>query len=181
MAEVKTHEQLSDALVRAQCAQVTEKKAAWILLQEPDFVGFGVVEKERIVWPPGVEPDWSRVSDLRLFGEKGEWHLWSLWDGSWKSRLLERKMVTGGIEEFHYLWGTKRILDEKGWNRVTEERGAVLRLPVVVAEKELPLRLKLVQVVGTDPRNGLAGIVDAALVSLCNAACQEIEAPCNTN
>lgn len=172
-------EQLNDALIRAQLAQVTKKKAAWILLQEPDFVGFGVVREARISWPPDVNPDWNRVSDLRLFGEKGEWHLWSLWDGSWKSRLLRKEALAGGIEEFHYLWGTKIVPGESGWNRVTEERGAVLRLPL--AEKELPLRLKLVQVVDADPRNGLAGIVDAALVGLCTASCQEIEAPWNTN
>ena len=59
--------------------------------------------------------------------------------------------------------------------------GAVLRLPVTVTEKELPLRLKLVQVVGFDPGNGLAGIVDAALVGLYTASRREVEALWNTN
>ena len=108
MTEANSHEQrndgrdeqLDEARVHDRLAQVTERTAAWILLQEPDFIGFGVVEKGRIAWPPGVAPNWSRVSDLRLFGEKGEWHLWSRWDGSWKSRLLQKESLAGGIEAF---------------------------------------------------------------------------------
>ena len=74
--EKKTHTELNEALIRQHLCNVTENKAAWILLQEPGFVGFGVVQKEEICWPPSVQPDWTRISDLRLFGEKAEWHVW---------------------------------------------------------------------------------------------------------
>ena len=61
------------------------QNSAWVLVQEPGFIGFGVVSSKEICWPPYKEaewePDWDLVSDLRLFSEKGEWHVWRDWDG----------------------------------------------------------------------------------------------------
>ena len=78
----ETHTKLNEKVVCSHLSDVTEKNTAWVLLQEPGFIGFGVVQSDKICWPPGVQPDWNRVSDLRLFGEVGEWHVWAHWDGS---------------------------------------------------------------------------------------------------
>ena len=65
----------------------------WVLLQEPGFIGFGAVYKDKTCWSPNKcpnwEPDWMRVSDLCLFGLKGEWHVWLDWDRKYQCRLLE--------------------------------------------------------------------------------------------
>ena len=90
------HAELSEELIRQHLCHVIdisdENPAAWILLQEPGFIGFGAVYQDKICWPQHAEPlDWARVRDLRLFGEKGEWHVWQDWNGGWKhrSRLLK--------------------------------------------------------------------------------------------
>ena len=174
------------------------KKAAWVLVQEPGFVGFGAVYRDKIYWPPHEssdkpsewEPDWERVSDLRLFGENGEWHVWLDWQRKHQCRLLEfdpedEWCIWLGPEgknqceanqsgqkddilaEYHFLWGTK-----KGKSRyLVEDRGAEIWLPLaefddLEEEFDLPLRLKLKQVIAYDPKYHLAGIIDAALVAL---------------
>ena len=44
---------------------VKTKKAAWVLVQEPGFIGFGVVVSKDIYFPPapnmplGWKPDWD--------------------------------------------------------------------------------------------------------------------------
>ena len=139
----------------------------WVLVQEPSFVGFGVVRDDRIEWPPGVDPDWYRIQDIRLFGPNGEWHLWQMWDKTWNARLFQKKDGQKYIEENHYLWGTQ--VERRGdWIYLKEERGVSIPFPssCEIKDTDLPLRLKVVQIVGYDPKNRLAGIVDAALVGL---------------
>ena len=85
----KTNIELNESWVCGSLADVTEKDLAWVLVQEPGFIGFGVVRSDdtNILWPPTPNKPknsldwWSLVSDLRLFGEKGEWHVWRDWDG----------------------------------------------------------------------------------------------------
>lgn len=81
------HTELNEALVCQHLCDVTENETAWILLQEPGFIGFGVVLSDKICFPPDVQPDWTRINDLRLFGEKGEFHVWQHWDGNWQNRI----------------------------------------------------------------------------------------------
>ena len=166
----KTHTELNEELVCSHLSCATANGAAWILLQEPGFIGFGVVQPDKICWPPDVQPDWARVSDLRLFGEAGEWHVWSHWDGTWQSRLLQSNGLNGALTECHTLWGTEaEDLGPSPWIKLTEARGAEIRLPLAelkLTEEDLPLRLKIKQVVNYDDNSGLAGIVDAALVAL---------------
>ena len=150
---------------------VTCEDAAWVLLQEPGFVGFGIVQQDDICFPPSVEPDWTFTSDLRLFGEKGEWHVWRDWDGNHYARLLKSDEMTDAMTEHHFLWGTKKEkTDKEHWIKVVEDRGAEIWLPLAnetLDEKDdLPLRLKLKQIVRYDPKTHLAGITDAALVGL---------------
>ncbi|MCE2434145.1 MAG: hypothetical protein J4F29_14690, partial [Candidatus Latescibacteria bacterium] len=102
----KTHDELNEELVCSHLSCVTKNETAWVLLQEPGFIGFGVVQSDKICWPPDVQPDWPRVSDLRLFGETGEWHIWSHWNEGWQSRLLKSDGMTNALTEYHFLWGT---------------------------------------------------------------------------
>jgi CRISPR-associated protein (TIGR03984 family) len=164
------HDNLTEALICTQLQHVTNTQAAWLLLQEPGFIGFGVVQQDAVHWPPDMRPDWSRIADLRLFGEKGEWHAWSHWDHRWQSRLLQLQDVKDCLIEYHALWGTQAGTDVGTWLTLTEGRGTALWLPVPVSNADLPLRLKLAQVVDYDDRNGLAGIVDAALIALVSAS-----------
>ena len=195
----EAHDELDETLIRQHLSDVTAKNTAWVLLQEPGFIGFGVVQSDKICLPPYPDrpinwtPDWARVSDLRLFGEKGEWHVWLDWERKHRCRLLEfdekeewhiwlgwdRKhrgcpLKSGGktdtLPEYHALWGTEvETSDTPPWIKLTEKRGAEIWLPLAelkLTEKDLPLRLKLKQIVDYDPKYHLAGIVDAALVGL---------------
>ena len=110
---------------------------------------------------------------MRLFGEKGEWHVWPHWDGGWKSRLLKLEDNEDTLTEYHALWGTKiESSDTPPWIKLTEDRGTEIWLPLQGQVKdneknnEPLLRLKLKQVIDYDPKYHLAGIVDAALVGL---------------
>ena len=164
------HTELNEALICSHLCKVTDRETAWVLLQEPGFIGFGVVLSDKICWPPSVQPDWTRVSDLRLFGEKGEWHVWSHWEGSWQSRLLklENILETDALTEYHVLWGTQIQSRIPPWVALVEERGTEIWLPLKekLQNADLPLRLKVKQVIGYDQEYGLAGITDAALVAL---------------
>ena len=164
----ETHKELNEELICSRLCDVTKNETAWILLQEPSFIGFGVVQSDKICWPPDVQPDWARVSDLRLFGEAGEWHVWSHWDGTWQSRRLESQKLTDPLTEYHALWGTQ-VESAPPWIKLVEDRGAEIWLPLaelgLTAEEDLPLRLELKQVIDYDDKSGLAGIVDAALVA----------------
>ncbi|MYK17328.1 hypothetical protein F4055_04055 [Candidatus Poribacteria bacterium] len=156
-------------------SDVTNEKTAWVLLQEPGFIGFGVVEANEIWLPPYEhksskwEPDWELVSDLRLFGEKGEWHIWRDWDGKHYARLLKLESIAEDhtLTEFHALWGSEVEPAKPPWVKLVEERGTEIWLPLAhVKKKHLPLRLKLKQIIDYDPKTHLAGITDAAIVGL---------------
>lgn len=174
----RTHiEELNTAWVCQHLGNVTANGAAWVFLQEPGFIGFGVVMKNDICFPPEVCPDWQLTSDLRLFGEKGEWHVWRDWDGEHYARLLtsDEMEKKDTITEHHFLWGTKKeVIDNCPWIKVVEDRGAEIWLPLAsenLNEKsDLPLRLKLKQIVDYDTKSHLAGITDAALVGLTRAS-----------
>ena len=208
----KTNIKLNKPWVRNHLCDVTNKKiagerVAWVFIQEPGFIGFGIVQHNGILWPPNKpenSPDWCLVSDLRLFGEKGEWHVWRDWDGKHQCRLLEFNEkdewnIWLGEEgktrcapeksgknadillEYHALWGTKVKSVDSHWIRLIEDRGTEIWLPLAKLklkdDKDLPLRLKLKQVVDYDPEYHLAGIVDAALVGLVRNSDEELLLP----
>ena len=174
----KTHiEKLNESWVCEHLGNVIDietQNSAWVLVQEPGFVGFGVVSPNEIWWPPykpsDWEPDWELMSDLRLFGEKGEWHIWRDWDGKHYARLQKLDDIKDALTEYHALWGTDVKCTQTHWVKLREDRGVEIWIPplkdVKLTEKDLPLRLELKQIVGYDPKYHLAGIVDAALVSL---------------
>lgn len=185
-------------------SDVTEKEMAWVFLQEPGFIGFGVVVKNDICFPPNVKPDWTLTSDLRLFGKKGEWHVWRDWEGKHQCRFLEfdekgewciwlgpegkqqscpeksgKKINT--MTEYHALWGNDVKCEKSPWIKLVEDRGAEIWIPPLkgkeLKDTDLPLRLKLKQIIDYDPKYHLAGIVDAALVGLVRESCEELLIP----
>ena len=203
----KTHiEELNESWVCEHLSDVTDietQNATWILVQEPGFIGFGVVSPKNICWPPykesGWEPDWKLVSDLRLFGGKGEWHVWRDWDRKHRSRLLKfdekneqyvwipcngenqdnpKKLEEKreALTEYHALWGTEVACGKSSWIKLVEDRGAEIWIPPLeeteLKDADLPLRLKLKQVIDYDPKYHLAGIVDAALLALVDSSCK---------
>ena len=187
-------EELNESWVCEHLRDVTDETTAWVLLQEPGFIGFGVVQQNKIFWPPNMPwnwtPDWIRVRDLRLFGKKGEWHVWLDWDGKHQCRLLEFNEKeawqvwlgwkgkdqcepeksgekTDILPEYHVLWGTKVKRGKSTWIKLIEDRGTEIWLPLKgLKDTDLPLRLKIKQVIDYDPKYHLAGIVDAALVGI---------------
>lgn len=182
------HTELSEELVHQHLCHVIDisdkNAAAWILLQEPGFIGFGAVYQDKICWPQHTKPlDWARIRDLRLFGKKGEWHVWPHWNGGWKSRLLKLDDRQDYLTEYHVLWGTEVKCKEFPWIKLSEKRGTEIWLPLQgqVEEKDLPLRLKLKQVVDYDDKGDdsshLAGIIDAALVELVDRSCKKVLNP----
>ena len=178
----ESHKELNERLICDHLCGVTDNETAWVLLQDPGFIGFGVVDQDKICWPPNVQPDWVRIRDLRLFGEKGEWHVWPHWDEDlpWKSRLLKLVDITDSLTEYHALWGTKVECGPPPWVKLVEERGAEIWLlleGLELTKVDLPLRLKLKQVVSYDEKSHLAGIVDAALVGLVRKTCEKLLIP----
>ena len=157
-------------------SDVTEKERAWVFLQEPGFIGFGVVQSTKIWWPPNKpknSPDWILTSDLRLFNEKGEWHVWRDWDGKHYARLQKLDEIKDALTEYHFLWGTQlEETDTPPWIKTIETRGAEIWLPLQGQVKDsknnsdLPLRLKIKQIIDYDPKYHLAGITDAALIGI---------------
>ena len=208
----KTHiEELNQSWVCEHLGDVTDmetQNSAWVLVQEPGFIGFGVVCTDEICWPKSSdwEPCWELVSDLRLFGEKGEWHVWRDWDGQHYTRLLEfdvenEKHVWIGcngenqdnpeksrkkreaLTEYHALWGTEVKPGKSAWIKLVEKRGTEIWLPLQGKVQDngkgnAPLlHLKIKQVIDYDPKYHLAGIVDAALVGLVRSSDEELLFP----
>ena len=205
----KTLIELNKSWVCEHSSDVTDienKKAAWVLVQEPGFIGFGVVSADTICWPKPSdwEPCWELVSDLRLFGENGEWHVWRDWDGKHYARLLEfdvedekhvwigcngenqddpekSRKKREGLTEYHALWGTEVRSGKSAWIKVVEDRGAEIWIPPLketeLKKKDLPLLIKIKQVIDYDSDYHLAGIVDAALVALVDSSCKKVLTP----
>ena len=146
------------------------------------------------------------VSDLRLFSEKGEWHVWRDWDGKHYARLLEfdvndekhvwigcnrenqdnsekSKKKREALTEYHALWGTEVKYAKSPWIKLVEKRGTEIWLPLQgkVQDKgngdNSLLRLKIKQVIDYDPKYHLAGIVDAALVGVARSSDEELLFP----
>ncbi len=177
--------QLNEKWVCDHLSGVTGEEMAWVLIQEPGFIGFGVVQPNEICWPPykpsDWQPDWELMSDLRLFGEKGEWHVWRDWDGKHYARLQKLEDIDDALTEYHALWGTEiKKTNKHHWIKVVEKRGTEIWLPLAKSElgkPDLPLRLKIKQIVGYDPKYHLAGITDAVLIGLTTSDKKPLQLP----
>ena len=175
--------ELNEKWVYDRLSDVTEKERAWIFLQEPGFIGFGVVQSTKIWWPPNIpatSPDWTLTSDLRLFGEKGEWHVWRDWDGKHYARLKKLEDINDTVTEYHALWGNEVKIEAPHWIKLVEERGIEIWLPLAklkLTKGHLPLRLKLKQIIDYDPKYHLAGITDAVLIGLVTKSGKDLLLP----
>ena len=176
------HAELNEELVCKHQCDVTDKDAAWILLQEPGFIGFGAVYKDKICWPQHAEPlDWTRVRDLRLFGEKVNGTFGRIGTEVGKAVCGNWRIFDDALTEYHVLWGAwPPKPDQSPWIKLTETRGTEIWLPIAdsaLKKSDFPLRIKLKQVIGYDDNGDnsshLAGIIDAVLVALVNRTCKK--------
>jgi CRISPR-associated protein (TIGR03984 family) len=145
-----------------------EDSVAWLFWQDPTFIGFAKIYKDRLeMQPGGPEPlDFVLLRDFRLFGPKGEWHVWRVSAEKLKGRFREAGQDNGQdfLKAPHLLWGTRieqETIDD--WTCVSEERGMRLWLPWKVKEDQ-PGSLQVRQIIGRDEETGLAGIIDAMLL-----------------
>lgn len=177
----QTH--LDETIICQHLPDVTADISAWVFLREPGFIGFGVVQSDKIYLPPYPDTprDWTQVRDLCLFGEKGEWrvqlftsrngyqiqqcwlvefddkgwsHLWLGWEESGPfSTELDDIVIA-----YDTLCGTRmEFTDTPPWVKLVEDRGAEIWLPLggsALTEKDLPLQLKLQTHVANDIRDG---------------------------
>ncbi len=155
-----------EAWLVAKRGEVTGEKAAWVYVQGPDFVGFGVVTDQGIQWPEGSFLAVERIEEIRLFGERGEWRIWKRWDAmSWEGRRRsaeeDEKEESFSLE--YLLWG--RGVKKGASVALSEERGATILFPKrasleVLRDSDLPLRVVVKQIVDFHCETGLAGVVD---------------------
>ena len=104
--------------------------------------------------------------------------------GNWQSRLLAFNNIDDAVTEYHVLWGNDVEPKAAPWITVVEDRGAEIWIPLLketkLKKRDLPLRLKIKQVIDYDPKYHLAGIVDAALVGLFDQSCKKLLLPTNS-
>jgi CRISPR-associated protein (TIGR03984 family) len=134
-----------------------------ILIEGYPATGFGVVSKKGIEWRlsprEAVPTDWSRFADLRLFGDRGEWHCWN--DGAgWHGRFASEWKQT--LPRQYAIWGNP--VPDNGWWRCHETRGATVWVPASLLPPAPPkpdaLFLHALLLVEHEPGTGLAGITD---------------------
>lgn len=143
---------------------------AWLLVQGYPATGFWVATGEQILFPPdGSSPslDWNLYWDVRLFGNKGEWHLWRTGQGKWRGRFCTASEWEDFLDREDALWGTQvetKTADGRKWTKLWEERGAAVWVPFEVRKEKLPVRLKIRRKVDYQPDTGLAGFTDAMIL-----------------
>ena len=147
-------------------ADVNDQDAC-LLVQGYPATGFWVISEKGVFTPPDESPslNWDLYWDLRLFGDRGEWHLWRTGAGAWAGRLCASGEWSEYLDRNDALWGTrseKREVDGRFWTRLWEERGATVWVPGEATE--LPVRLKVRRHIGYQPETGLAGFVDAMIL-----------------
>lgn len=155
-----------EAWLVAKRSDVTGEKAAWVYVQGPDFVGFGVATDQGLQWPEGSSLAGERIEEIRLFGERGEWRIWKRWDAvSWEGRrrLAEEDEKEESFSLDYLLWG--RGVKKGAHVALSEERGATILFPKrpsldALRESDLPLRVVVKQFVDFQRDTGLAGVVD---------------------
>lgn len=145
--------------------------SCYLLVQGYPFTTFGrflengspefppvVPEAGGFIAPDPVRVSWDLFWDVRVFGAAGDWHAWRSSGGEWKSRLL--KAAECRFERHYLLWGEETKDAGGGWICRTETRGARVWLPSDQAHAtKLRVRLRI-----DYDENGVAGIIDAALV-----------------
>lgn len=118
----------------------------------------------------GIELPWRLYFDVRIFGERGEWHCWRVQGAHWRGRFAGRDenewQVKPGkaFSRSYALWG-EQFKREGDWVRWSEKRGAVVWTPARYdKDDQQPFRLEVRQRVEFDQETGIAGVVDAMIL-----------------
>jgi len=152
-------------------SNVSTAGPAWLLLSGYQASGFGLVTEDRVIL--GLTPNVPEFApehlwDVRLFGDKGEWHCWRV-GSKWKGRLALAEAWEQPRERKFALWGTD-VRDDGDWWSVFEKRGAAVKVPKrlwpELNTRHLPLLLCVWERVDQEPDTGLAGVGDAMLRGL---------------
>ncbi|HET6842929.1 MAG TPA: CRISPR-associated protein Csx19 [Candidatus Angelobacter sp.] len=151
---------------------------AVLLIQGHPATGFGRVSGGKIDLrlEPGLQQTaedlpWSLCFDIRMFGDRGEWHCWRIEGSIWRGRFAGRdreewQEKDGKAFARHYvLWGTK-FTREGDWVRCSESRGSVVWVPAEsYGEKEgEPAHLAVRERVEFDAETGIASVADAMIL-----------------
>ena len=108
------------------------------------------------------------VTEIRMFTESGELHLWKYGDVfKWRLRIDEE--VDGKInvyEEIHFLWGTE-VNDEKKNELIEEHRGMKIKFPCNIRNDPLPIQYDVRNYFNFD-EDGMIIFYDARLVKIMN-------------
>lgn len=112
------------------------------------------------------------LTEARLFGEKGELHIWRVTDGVWCARRIERGDAEAGVafDESHILWGTHGKDAGGGFRTMTDGANGMCHfvpVPGAVGDwgERRPLRLHVRNYVAEDD-TGILRVVDARLLQL---------------
>lgn len=157
-------------------APQTADREAWLLIQGFPATGFARILDGRLelrLSPSGESPesiDWRRYFDVRMFGPKGEWHLWLGPKRAWRGRFRSKNdwPREQRIHRYFALWGTTAGR-EGDWYHCTETRGAEVWVPAFAARDPVPgqpwrpARLRIRQQVACD-ETGIAFVRDAMIL-----------------
>ena len=107
---------------------------AWMVIQGAPGTGVarvkaGVLELKLVPEVREFVPE--RYWDIRMFGEKGEYHCWMTSDRTWRARFAKQHddpdWTITTIRSYP-LWGTQNKREGE-WFRRSEERGTTVRNP----------------------------------------------------
>lgn len=167
--------QIEEAWLQAKVSDVASQRRAWVYLQGPNMVGFGIVTPSQILWPKDSSPlAPSLTEDLRLFGDLGEWHVWKRWDSSYHARFRTVPPSSSGPiqpmkPQAYLLWGKSLQTEGSRYALVEEMRGATIPFPDAPwfhSNPALPISLQVQPILDFHPETGLAGIVDVLWLGL---------------
>ena len=138
------------------------------LLQGYPFTGFvkildGALQlapAHRKLVPSGIP--WDLFWDIRVFGDRGERHIWKLDDRTWDSRYESFRDDENVLHREYPVWGTPTGILEEGWSLFREERGPEVWIPSELASQKRMV-LEIDQILGETSKRGIESIVDAMI------------------
>jgi CRISPR-associated protein (TIGR03984 family) len=170
--------------VKAQCRQGT-----WTLfVQGYSFTGFIRFMDGKATMPPPVpgqanpavfeDIDWDTQFDLRAFSGAGEYHAWSMTPGTWGGRFQSQEALSGkDWKRKQTILAGKLVETKDGWDRLQEANGIDYWIPGIPmnwtprpgakdTDPTPAAALCIAERIGFEPKNGLAGVVDAAILKI---------------
>ena len=154
--------------------QVATGKYSYLLAHADDGVIWGQVTDKKLTLSTSAFPDVSPVLrpdtlwELRLFGEKSEWHLWRA-ENKWLTCTVTENEGDAGnaFDEQYILWGTDSEGQPKnGFSLVREADLGIMHTPPVKMNDRHTLKLSVRHYVEHDD----AGVAYVKLSRLMNVA-----------